>query len=115
MRSAERATAQPRPLGAVPSPQSMITRCPTVLWRVRTCSSGDVVGLMSSAAPLLDQIPVGRDGPGHPHKRTEMVQADEAISHPSTEGPGGRQSLDEWALSSDDTQSGMRVRAQLWW
>ncbi|OJY42701.1 MAG: IS5 family transposase [Pseudonocardia sp. 73-21] len=34
--------------------------------------------------PLLDQIRVGRDGPGRPRKRPERVLADKAYSHPST-------------------------------
>jgi transposase len=33
---------------------------------------------------LLDQIAVGRDGPGRPRKRPERVLADKAYSHPST-------------------------------
>jgi transposase len=34
--------------------------------------------------PLLDQISVGRDGPGRPRKRPVRVLADKAYSHPST-------------------------------
>ncbi len=34
--------------------------------------------------PLLDQISVGRDGPGRPRKRPDRVLADKAYSHPST-------------------------------
>jgi transposase len=34
--------------------------------------------------PLLDQIAVGRDGPGRPRKRPRRVLADKAYSHPST-------------------------------
>ena len=34
--------------------------------------------------PLLDQIAVGREGPGRPRKRPERVLADKAYSHPST-------------------------------
>ena len=34
--------------------------------------------------PLLDQIAVGRGGPGRPRKRPERVLADKAYSHPST-------------------------------
>lgn len=34
--------------------------------------------------PLLDQICVGRDGPGRPRKRPGRVLADKAYSHPST-------------------------------
>jgi transposase len=34
--------------------------------------------------PLLDQISVGRAGPGQPRKRPERVLADKAYSHPST-------------------------------
>ena len=34
--------------------------------------------------PLLDQISVGRDGPGRPRKRPARVLADKAYSHPST-------------------------------
>jgi transposase len=34
--------------------------------------------------PLLDQINVGRGGPGQPRKRPERVLADKAYSHPST-------------------------------
>ena len=34
--------------------------------------------------PLLDQVSVGRDGPGRPRKRPERVLADKACSHPST-------------------------------
>jgi transposase len=34
--------------------------------------------------PLLDQIAVGRDGPGRPRKRPTRVLADKAYSHPST-------------------------------
>ena len=34
--------------------------------------------------PLLDQIAVGRDGPGRPRKRPERVLVDKAYSHPST-------------------------------
>ena len=34
--------------------------------------------------PLLDQVSVGRDGPGRPRKRPERVLADKAYSHPST-------------------------------
>jgi transposase len=34
--------------------------------------------------PLLDQIAVGRDGPGRPRKRPERVLADKAYSHPCT-------------------------------
>ncbi|MFC4943136.1 transposase [Pseudonocardia sp. GCM10023141] len=33
--------------------------------------------------PLLDQISVGRDGPGRPRKRPERVLADKACSDPS--------------------------------
>ena len=34
--------------------------------------------------PLLDQITVGRDGPGRPRVRPDRVLADKAYSHPST-------------------------------
>jgi transposase len=34
--------------------------------------------------PLLDQVSVGRNGPGRPRKRPERVVADKAYSHPST-------------------------------
>jgi transposase len=34
--------------------------------------------------PLLDQIAMGRDGPGRPRKRPDRVVADKAYSHPST-------------------------------
>ena len=34
--------------------------------------------------PLLDQIRVGRDGPGRPRTRPDMVIADKAYSHLST-------------------------------
>lgn len=34
--------------------------------------------------PLLDQVSVGRGGPGRPRKRPERVLADKAYSHPST-------------------------------
>jgi len=34
--------------------------------------------------PLLDQIRVGRDGPGRPRSRPGRVIADKAYSHPST-------------------------------
>jgi transposase len=34
--------------------------------------------------PLLNQVAVGRDGPGRPRKRPERVLADKAYSHPST-------------------------------
>jgi hypothetical protein len=34
--------------------------------------------------PLLDQVAVGRAGPGRPRKRPERVLADKAHSHPST-------------------------------
>lgn len=34
--------------------------------------------------PLLDHISVGRDGPGRPRTRPDMVIADKAYSHPST-------------------------------
>lgn len=34
--------------------------------------------------PLLEQVAVGRDGPGRPRKRPERVLADKAYSHPST-------------------------------
>ncbi|HEV7580853.1 MAG TPA: transposase, partial [Mycobacterium sp.] len=34
--------------------------------------------------PLLDQISVGRDGPGRPRKRPDRVLADKAYSHPCT-------------------------------
>lgn len=34
--------------------------------------------------PLLDQIVVGRDGPGRPRTRPDRVLADKAYSHPST-------------------------------
>ena len=34
--------------------------------------------------PLLDQIAVGRNGPGRPRKRPQQVLADKAYSHPST-------------------------------
>ena len=34
--------------------------------------------------PLLDQITVGRNGPGRPRRRPERVLADKAYSHPST-------------------------------
>ena len=34
--------------------------------------------------PLLDQVAVGRDGPGRPRKRPVRVLADKAYSHPST-------------------------------
>ena len=34
--------------------------------------------------PLLDQVAVGRDGPGRPRKRPDRVLADKAYSHPST-------------------------------
>ena len=37
--------------------------------------------------PLLDQISVGRDGPGRPRKRPDRVLADKAYSHPR---PGRR-------------------------
>lgn len=34
--------------------------------------------------PLLDQVAVGRDGPGRPRTRPERALADKAYSHPST-------------------------------
>jgi transposase len=34
--------------------------------------------------PLLDQITVGRDGPGRPRQHPDRVLADKAYSHPST-------------------------------
>lgn len=34
--------------------------------------------------PLLDQVAVGRNGPGRPRKHPERVLADKAYSHPST-------------------------------
>jgi transposase len=34
--------------------------------------------------PLLDQVTVGRDGPGRARKRPDRVLADKAYSHPST-------------------------------
>jgi transposase len=34
--------------------------------------------------PLLDQVAVGRDGPGRPRQRPDRVLADKAYSHPST-------------------------------
>lgn len=34
--------------------------------------------------PLLDQLSVGRDGPGRPRKRPDRVVADKAYSHPCT-------------------------------
>ena len=34
--------------------------------------------------PLLDQVAVGRDGPGRPRKRPGRVLPDKAYSHPST-------------------------------
>lgn len=34
--------------------------------------------------PLLDQVSVGRNGPGRPRKRPERVLADKAYSYPST-------------------------------
>ena len=34
--------------------------------------------------PLLDQVSVGRDGPGRPRQRPDRVIADKAYSHPST-------------------------------
>lgn len=34
--------------------------------------------------PLLDQISVGRDGPGRPRTHPDRVVADKAYSHPST-------------------------------
>jgi len=34
--------------------------------------------------PLLDQVAVGRNGPGRPRKRPDRVVADKAYSHPST-------------------------------
>jgi transposase len=34
--------------------------------------------------PLLDQIAVGRDGPGRPRSKPDRVLADKAYSHPST-------------------------------
>jgi transposase len=34
--------------------------------------------------PLLDQLNVGRDGPGRPRKRPDRILADKAYSHPST-------------------------------
>ena len=34
--------------------------------------------------PLLDQVAVGRDGPGRPRKRPDRVLADKAYSHPCT-------------------------------
>jgi transposase len=34
--------------------------------------------------PLLDQVCVGRDGPGRPRTRPDRVLADKAYSHPST-------------------------------
>ena len=34
--------------------------------------------------PLLDQISVGRDGPGRPRTRPDELLADKAYSHPST-------------------------------
>jgi transposase len=34
--------------------------------------------------PLLDQIVVGRDGPGQPRTRPDRALADKAYSHPST-------------------------------
>jgi transposase len=42
--------------------------------------SGDNPQLLA----LLDQIAVGRDGPGRPRKRPDRVLADKAYSHPST-------------------------------
>jgi transposase len=37
----------------------------------------------SQLLPLLDQVSVGRDGPGRPRKRPDRVLADKAYSHPS--------------------------------
>jgi transposase len=34
--------------------------------------------------PLLDQVAVGRHGPGRPRRRPDRVLADKAYSHPST-------------------------------
>jgi transposase len=34
--------------------------------------------------PLLDQVAVGREGPGRPRTRPDRVLADKAYSHPST-------------------------------
>lgn len=34
--------------------------------------------------PLLDQVSVGRDGPGRPRTRPDRVLADKAYAHPST-------------------------------
>jgi transposase len=34
--------------------------------------------------PLLDQVSVGRNGPGRPRRRPDRVLADKAYSHPST-------------------------------
>jgi len=36
--------------------------------------------------PLLDQLTVGRDGPGRPRKRPDRILADKAYSHPKHPG-----------------------------
>jgi hypothetical protein len=49
--------------------------------------------------PLLDQVAVGRDGPGQPRKRPDRVLADKAYSHPlrTAVDPGQRGA---WGVSA---------------
>lgn len=49
-----------------------------------TLLTGGQAGDNPQLVPLLDQIRVGRDGPGRPRSRPVMVIADKAYSHPST-------------------------------
>ena len=48
--------------------------------RVTPGQAGDNPQLL----PLLDEVAVGRDGPGRPRKRPDRVLADKAYSHPRT-------------------------------
>lgn len=52
--------------------------------RCGSCSSLGQAGDNPQLLPLLDGISVGRDGPGRPRSRPEVVILDKVYSHPST-------------------------------
>ncbi len=61
--------------------------------------------------PLLDQVPVGRDGPGRPRTRPDRVRADKAYSHPSTRAALRRRKIAFTSPEKSDQISRRRAKA----
>lgn len=61
--------------------------------------------------PLLDQVAVGRDGPGRPRTRPDRVLADKAYSHPSTRAALRRRKIAFTSPEKSDQISRRRAKA----